>query len=53
VIQLVLPLHESAAEPLQAAVESVADLAATEPAAGKFVANPAAADPTVAGAALT
>jgi hypothetical protein len=53
VTQLVLPLHESAAKPLQAAIESVADLAATEPAAAEFIANLAIADPTVVGAAPT
>jgi hypothetical protein len=41
VIQLVLPLHECAAEPLQDAAESVSDPAATEAAAVESNANPA------------
>jgi hypothetical protein len=41
VIQLVLPLHECAAEPLQDAAESVSDPAATEAAAVESNADPA------------
>jgi hypothetical protein len=52
VIQLVLPLHECATEPLQDATKSVADRAT---AAVEFVAEPlhSAADPTSSGTALT
>jgi hypothetical protein len=44
--QLVLPLHECAAEPLQDATESIANLAPAEP-------LHVVADPTAAGATLT
>jgi hypothetical protein len=59
VIQLVLPLHEAAAEPLQAVAEFVIDPAAAEadvdPTADESVVEPlyAATDPAATGAALT
>jgi hypothetical protein len=55
VTQLVLPIHECAAEPLQDAAKSVADPATAEAAAIESVAEPLhfAIDPTSSGAALT
>jgi hypothetical protein len=50
VTQLVLPLHECAAEPLQDAFEAVADPTTTESAAEPLH---SVADPAAASAALT
>jgi hypothetical protein len=55
VTQLVLPLHESTAEPLQTVIEFVANPAAVEAAANHAAVEPlySTADPTSVGAALT
>jgi hypothetical protein len=53
VTELVLPLHECAAEPLQDAAKSIADPTAAEAAAVESAAEPlhSAVDPTGSGAA--